>query len=373
MSGPNHGSGGVDSDTVGPVVDRYPEGLPFLLSERLEATVREALDAGVPAGRVYERLADERVAQFREDPAYRERLRRYLSSAGVDGLCATAIAFGAESSQGRAAVHRSLARLQALVDAADWLETALGSEDFGGDGVALFLGLEDTVCLEGDLDALDPLYDLGVRAVQLAYDDRNRAGGGYAGDDAGLTAYGRDLLDRLNDLGVVVDLSHCGDRTTRDAVERSRAPPALSHVFCRSLRDDPRGTPDGTLRRVGARDGFVGVMAVPPFLGSEAGLDAVGRHVERASDLAGVDSVGVMTNWGVWTPETPAVLREALLEDSNSHLGEFRRPRGTGVPPMASYDEWGEIPAMLARRGYTADETRGLCGGNFVRYLDRVL
>lgn len=368
----------VDTDRdrgPAPRVDRYPEGLPLVVTDHLETVVRDALDEGVPPGRVYERLADERVRAFERDPTYRERVRAVLDAAGVTGLCATAIAFGAAESQGREAVTLALARFQACVDAADWLDKALDPEDFTTDGVRLFLAIEDTVALEGDADAVETFYDLGVRAIQLAYDGRNAVGGGHADRaDPGLSRFGVSVVERMNDLGMVVDLSHCGERTTSDAIDCSAAPPAFTHVYCRSLRDDPRGKRDGEIRRLGEAGGYVGIMAVPPFVGERGGLEAVVDHVDRAVDLAGVDRVGVMTNWGIWTPEMPAALRDGLVGDPDSHMGSkgMDHRGGLGVPPMDTYEDWDRIPEALADRGYTRAEVEGLCGGHFVDYLRRV-
>lgn len=361
------------------IVDHYPPGIPPVMSDHLRTVMEESLGAGESGLEVYDRLADERARQFRDDPAFRERVRAVLERSGVDVLAATVICFGMDAPQGWEAVGRAVRRFQTYVDAADWLSKALSPDDLGEDGVSLLLEVQDTVALDGDVARLDALYDMGIRIVQLTYSHRNLVGDGCAErTNAGLSHFGVELVERLDELGVVVDLSHVGPATTRDAFEVSESPAAFTHTFCRELFDHPRGKTDEELERLAAADGYVGVVGVPFFLGDEAGVDALLDHVDHAVGVVGVDRVSVVTNWGVWTPDVPAPLRSSIASELRSHAGRSAdsagsRPTGTPLPPMESYDDWPAIPAALADRGYTDAEVRGLCGGNFVDYFERVV
>ena len=174
---------------------------------------------------------------------------------------------------------------------------------------------------------------------------------------------------------MTIELSHCGRTTTTEAIDVSDAPPACSHVFCRSLKDEPRGKTDAELERLAAADGYVGISAIPFFQGTGDGLEVMLDHVEHAIDVVGVERVGIGTNWGIWTPDVPPDLREGMRRSLRDHVSDdpSARPMGVGLPPMETYRDWGAIPEGLANRGYSNEERRLICGGSFVRYFDRVV
>lgn len=349
------------------------------MSAQLRTVMEDSLEAGFGALEVYDLLADERAREFRDDPEFRERVRMVLEKSGVNGISATAICFGMDAPQGWEAVSRAMRRFQTHIDAADWISKALSPDDLRSDDICLLLEVQDTAALDGDVARLDALYDMGIRLVQLTYSYRNLVGDGCAErTNAGLSHFGVEVVERLNDLGMIVDLSHVGPATTRDALELSDSPPAFTHTFCRDLYDHPRGKTDDELELLAAADGYVGIVGVPFFLGDNGGVDALLNHVDHAVSIVGIDRVSVVTNWGIWTPDMPAPLQPNLKSELGDRFGRNRdRKRalqtGTALSPMESYGDWLSIPAALANRDYTDPEICGLCGGNFVDYFDRVV
>jgi membrane dipeptidase len=167
-----------------------------------------------------------------------------------------------------------LARWQARIDRfQDRLLKVLSADDMylahkqGKHGV--ILGLQNSTHFGDNLALLEQLYQFGIRIIQLTYNSRNLIGDGCTErNPAGLSHFGVSAIRRMNDLGILIDVSHTSEPTTLDAVETtldavevSRKPIALTHSFSRAIHDHDRGKPDEVLRAVG-RDGFVGVALV---------------------------------------------------------------------------------------------------------------
>lgn len=362
--------------TGGPVYDWIPEPLPPVMSDHLRSEMDAALSRGEDPLRVHDHLADERARQFRDDGAFRKRVREYIEAVGVTAFGATLISFGCENPQGWEGILDAIRRVQTYIDAADWLSKALTPMDVRSDGVSILLQIEDTSVLDGTVSRLAELYDFGVRTVQLTYSSRNLVGDGCAErTDAGLSEFGLDVVERANELGMMIELSHCGRSTTLETIEVSDVPPAFSHVFCRSLKDGSRGKTDKELERLAAADGYLGISAIPFFQAADDGLETMLDHLEHAVNIVGIERTGIGTNWGIWTPEVPTDLQEGIQQALRDHVSDdpFARPIGVGLQPMETYQDWKAIPEGLADRGYSREEQRLLCGESFVRYFERVV
>ena len=361
--------------TGGPVYDWIPEPLPPVSSAHLDRIVKSDSESGKEALAVHDRLADERARQFRDDADYRATVKEYLRATGVTIFGSTLISLGQAEPQGWESVIHALRRVQMYVDAADWLTKALSPADLHSEGVSILLQLEDTAAINGSLSRLDELYDFGVRTVQLTYNTRNLVGDGCAElTNAGLSTFGHKVVQRANELGMMIELSHCGEATTIDAINASSSPPACSHVFCRALRPEVRGKTDEVLKQLAAVNGYVGIAAIPFFQQEANGFETMLNHIDHAVNILGVDRVGIGTNWGIWTPEVPRALREGIHQELRSHLTEDtdQRTMGVGLSPMDTYEKWKTIPDGLDARGYTSEEVRMLCGGSFANYFDRI-
>ena len=117
--------------------------------------------------------------------------------------------------------------------------------------VGIILGWQNTFAIEQNLDHLRLFRDLGVRVIQLTYNTQNLVGSGcWESRDSGLSDYGRDMIDLMNELGVLVDLSHVGDTTSNDAITHSKKPVAYTHCFPNALLDHPRNKSDEMLKKL---------------------------------------------------------------------------------------------------------------------------
>ncbi|WP_433186321.1 dipeptidase [Actinoallomurus sp. CA-150999] len=240
--------------------------------------------------------------------------------------------------------------------------------------VGVVLTLESASPIGNDVDRLDILYGLGVRLLGLVYSESNQLGSGLADTgDAGLTRLGRRALRRMNDLGIIVDVSHTGDATALDAVRHSTAPVVITHAGSRALWPTPRMKPDDVIVACAESGGFIGIEAAPHTTITETHprhcLDSVMEHVERCVDLVGIDHVA-------FGPDTNFGDHAAWHKVFAPLFGKDDAP-GLELPPheKVEYVHGCENPAEAVRnmirwlfdRGYAEDDVAKLAGGNVHR------
>jgi membrane dipeptidase len=246
--------------------------------------------------------------------------------------------------------------------------------------LGLVAGFQDATMLEGDLSRVDTFHNLGVRIIQLTYNVRNLlADGCLEPGNAGLSNFGRGVVARMNELGMLVDLSHCGRRTTLDAIAASKKPVAATHTGCAALVDVPRNKTDEQLKQLADRGGVAGIYLMP-FLrasGQPAAEDFL-RHVEHAVRVCGEDHVGVGSDLSI----TPLDLTPAFRA---LHAGFVRQRREQGISaPGEAEDVFNYVPDFntprrmeqiadaLAARGHSSARIEKILGGNWLRLFGDV-
>lgn len=265
-------------------------------------------------------------------------------------------------------------RLMQVRTAAD-LESARCSGKLG-----LIYGFQDATPMGEDLDRVDMFRDLGVRIFQLTYNRRNLVGDGcLEPGNAGLSTFGRKLVDKLNERKALVDLSHAGERTTLEAIEASKVPIAISHTGCAALAPLPRNKTDNELKKLADKGGYVGIYLMP-FLrskGQPMAADLI-AHLEHAIDVCGEDHVGIGSD-GVISPiaVTPE-FKKKFADEVND-----RRKRGisapgedpdvyTFIPDLNRADRFARIAELLSARKHSDVRIEKILGGNFARLLKDV-
>lgn len=357
-----------------------------LNDDRFEPVIEEALAEGKGAPEVFELLREEQVRAIKDDPDFRAELRDIYREAGVNLISPTMQSYTLSDPADAPEAHRrDLARWHARFSAVDWLEkvtSPAGARDVVADGdVGVVLNTQNLgLAIAGDLDEIERLHDFGIRIAQLTYNTQNLIGAGCTErGDHGLSRHGVAAVGRCNDLGMVVDLSHCGRRTTLDAIEVSEDPVAFTHTFCRSVMDHARGKSEEELEALADADGYMGIQTSPPFIAPgriEDAYELFFDHLDRAVSVLGVDRVGIGSDWGVIpSKEVPEAIR-AGLQDHFDAVG-FREEDdvriATGFGPMERYRDWGAIPEGLEERGYSEEEIEGILGRNFLSFWERVL
>ncbi|HEX9765128.1 MAG TPA: membrane dipeptidase [Nitriliruptorales bacterium] len=318
-------------------------------------------------GQKYRDLLSGQVPQFWRD----------WDEAGVDAVSVTVGGFGERFFTSQNAV-RDLARMSAVFDLlADRLVMVRAADDIeaarGTGKKAVILNFQNTTHLDDDLDNLEVFHDLGIRVMTLTYNTRNSVGDGCTTRTrAGLSHFGVEVVRAMNEIGIVVDVAHCCEATAMDAIETSDLPVAVTHSFCGDLSGHDRGMSDDVIRAIRETGGYFGVCVVPFFLTDQphATLDHWLDHVDHAVALAGVEHVGIGTDWH---REFPAPLVE-LLNPQMRQVGFEERHRadwGASLDGFASWHHWPNLTAALVRRGYRDDEVRGLLGENFLRLFRR--
>lgn len=241
--------------------------------------------------------------------------------------------------------------------------------------LAIIYGFQDATPLGEDLDRLDVFRGLGVRIIQLTYNRRNLVGDGcLEPGDAGLSLFGRELVERMNARDVLVDLSHCGRRTTDEAIALSKKPVAITHAGCAAVSDLPRNKNDATLRKLAERGGVVGIYLMPYLRtgGQPMAADVV-AHIEHALDVCGEDHVGIGTDGAISAVQLTPEYKKAFADE----IAE-RRQRGvsapgettavyTFVPDLNTPRRYETIASLLAKRGKPDRVIEKVLGGNFLR------
>ena len=232
--------------------------------------------------------------------------------------------------------------------------------------------------IEGRLENLDMFYGLGVRVMQLTYNERNLLGDGSTErTNAGLSDLGVAVVQRMNELGILVDTSHSGWQTCADAIAFSKRPPIFSHTECYALSQHPRNKPDDLIRALAAKGGVMGLTTVAPFVTNSAPstLETFLDQVDYVVKLVGVDHVGFGTDTLIrgW-PTDPKLKKETMERYGEPYYKpsyRFRYPMGT--EGMNDQHKLKYATAGLLKRGYKVDDIMKIVGGNWLRVIGEVV
>ena len=164
---------------------------------------------------------------------------------------------------------------------------------------AIFFGSQNPSCIEDDIGLVEILHTLGLRFMQLTYNNQSLlATGCYEADDTGLTRMGREVISEMNRVGLVVDMSHSGERSTLDAIDHSSRPIAITHANPSFWHPALRNKSDDVLKALGESGGMLGFSIYPHHLknGSNCSLQSFCDMVAKTIDLMGEDNVGIGTD-----------------------------------------------------------------------------
>ena len=308
------------------------------------------------------------VSRWGEEAVY-----RHLHEGGLTAINATVAVW--EGTQGTlrniARFYKDLETYSRYIRQVTCLDDIRKAKEEGR--VGIIFGFQNSSPIEDDLDLVEVFYRLGVRAIQITYNDLNLVGAGcYERQDVGLSQFGVDLVAEMNRLGMVIDLSHVGHRTTMDAIETSEDPVWFSHTNPRSLCEHPRNKTDEEVRALVAKGGIVGANSFPTFLarGYDSTLEDVLDVVDYWVDLVGIDSVGIGLDFTeLHTREWFNWLMAGKLKGSTVFPLPYPIPLPAG---LARADEMPNLTAGLVGRGYSGEEVQKIMGLNVFRLFERV-
>lgn len=236
---------------------------------------------------------------------------------------------------------------------------------------SFILGFQDTAPIADKLHLLRIYHELGVRIIQLTYNFENRVGFGcQAPEDKGLTDFGRDVIAEMNHLGILIDLSHCGPRTTLEAIELSSQAVAITHANAASQFPHPRNKTDEAIKACAAKGGVIGALSFPPMLTQQlpATLDDYVDAIDYLVDMVGIEHVGLGPDF---MEEMPKEVAEVVLKGLPIEVITFMQQ----IPPMqgfASIAELANLTDKLLVRGYSVSDTQKIMGENWLRLFEQV-
>ena len=242
--------------------------------------------------------------------------------------------------------------------------------------VAVVLGFQNATMIGTDVGNLDELHALGARCIQLTYNARNLLGDGCTErTNAGLSDFGVSVVHRMNELGIVVDLSHCGEQTTRDAIELSARPPAFTHTMCKAVYDHVRAKSDELLRSLADKGGVVGIVMLGYFVGptAETNLDDYLNHIDHAVKVAGIDHVGLATDFSMRGIEATATRETWYVPRLTTFKPSYRVRWPPWVKGLDPPERYRNVARGLAKRGYRAGTIEQILGGNWTRYFSDII
>lgn len=228
-----------------------------------------------------------------------------------------------------------------------------------------------------NIDNLAVFYDLGLRVLQITHNERNSIGDAYREKtDAGLSRLGENVVAAMNTLGMIVDLSHCSDRTTLSAIQLSKKPCAITHAGCRALHPTLRNKTDEEIKALADKGGVFGVFNMTLWLTERdtTSINDVLDHIDHAVKIGGIEHVA-------FGSDGPAL--QLSIADELAGMKDYAR-RNLGLPGSEKIPDHCRVPELnspkrlfnladgLSKRGYKSDAVEKIIGGNFVRLFKDV-
>jgi membrane dipeptidase len=271
-----------------------------------------------------------------------------------------------------------LGRYRALVEAEPGLMTGVSAEDIRTakrEGKQAVMYQLEPQTMGRDLNRIDAAYGLGIRMMLLTFNTRNYVGDGCGErTDSGLSYLGIEMVECLNEIGIMIDLSHCGVQTSLDAIKFSKDPVLFNHTGARALNPAvTRLKTDEQIRALADKGGLIGISAIPNQLSSqpEQGIEDMMNHIEYVADLVGIDHVVIgLDN----TFHDQVAFHRKLAASKSVDLEK------SGITLAADYMygiesplEWRNIVRGLVSRGYSDDEIDKIVSGNALRVMEEVI
>ena len=236
--------------------------------------------------------------------------------------------------------------------------------------LAVFTATENAGVIGNDIDRLDVLYGLGIRCMGLSYNQRNCIADGAKEDaDSGLSRFGYKVVERMNRLGMLIDLSHSSEATSRQAIEASEASCCATHSVARAVVDSPKGKSDALIALMAGKGGLIAVQAVPNTTSRKASQSVFDMvdHIDHIVKLVGVDHVAIGT--------------DAMYGDHVAMHKQIGKQMGLTVKEFpADYIQYIENPSQftnitraLIARGYSDRDIKKIMGGNVIELLKQTI
>lgn len=312
---------------------------------------------------------------------------RTLADARAAGLTAVNVTIGWVFGPGdpfETSVHETAESLAQIRNQPADLALVLKAADIAQakkDGrVGMILGFQNAAMMGTDASRVDIFTDMGVRVMQLTYNDRNQLGSGSVRPETeGLTPFGREVMARIEQNRAMVDLSHSNRQTCLDAIAATKRPPSINHTGCRALTDLPRNKTDAELRGVAEKGGFIGIYFMP-FLAKNrtATANDVVDHILHAVKVAGEDHVGIGTDGGVTSYDDMTAYMEELRKENANRVAKGIAAPGESatttpfIMDLRGPGQFQKLADLLVARGMPMRQVEKILGANFMRFAKEI-
>ena len=239
----------------------------------------------------------------------------------------------------------------------------------------IILGFQNSSPIDNDLSLIQILHDLGIRIMQMTYNNQSLIGAGcYEQNDGGVTKFGRNVIREMNRVGMVIDLSHTSEKTSFDTIEISERPVAITHANPLFFHKAVRNKSNELIKELARNGGMLGFSIYPLHLskGTECTLESFCEMVSRTAEMIGIEHIGIGSdlcqNWG---PEQLEYMR------SGTWTFESDPGESTGDPDWPEYPEWyrksadfQNIAQGLSDAGFSDVEAGRILGGSWFKFFE---
>lgn len=373
---------GLELHRALPICDNYAF-LPKVFSPRLSGIMNGYQDRGMGIVEWRQKTNVQRVTACLDDSQSAAEFVSALDRANVCGLIQNVSDVGEcfEYAVMNINAHqRVCTTLKERVFQATGADDLLQAKASGRTGVLFSLtglpltatGMADP---DGMLDWVEYWYNAGVRFMHLGYNRRNLVADGCTeARDGGLSDFGRELVARLNQVGITIDVPHSSPQTTADVVAQSSGPIIASHIGCRAVYDHPRCKSDEEIKQIAGTGGLVGIYAVPSLLGPNADINLMLEHVRHAIDLVGAEHVAIGTDISYirdWPQEVRPFGTKSNVADRIGGRKAEQTPYQSAdhIGGTLSWTNWPLFTVGLVKMGLFDAAIEQILGGNLRRVL----
>ncbi|GAB7007992.1 dipeptidase [Nocardioides sp. AN3] len=326
----------------------------------------------------------------KEERPFERHWLQHLIDGGVKvQVCAVNVCYRPPAEKLGAALRQIAAFHRAVAEAGDQVTCIRTSEDLdrvlAGDSIGLVLALEGVDIMDGDLELLEAVWELGVRWFGLTWNYSNTYAGAFGdGNGRGLSDQGRELVKQLQERGGVIDLAHASPETVSDVLALEHMiPPVVTHSACQAVFDSPRNMTDDQLREMAVAGGVLGVLCMPFSIDPEAPtMERVVDHIDHARSILGIGGVGIGGDFYRQVARSgaagsdPSDTAKSLKEMGHSAGEEdlvwqwvHKYPSDFAIDGLAGPEEYQDFVAVMRSRSWSGDDLSAVMYDNFMRVL----
>jgi membrane dipeptidase len=361
------------------IIDSLSHG-PILWTGDLETTIHEMLAKEMDPWKIVQDIILVFAKKIVSDNDYFEKYVEAWKKSGVSCISWTVGPIYEKPYTFDGIIHNFAFLTHILENRNEFFQKILKTKDietaFQKKKKGVIINLQNLEPIGSNLEMIDLFYMMGIRIAQLTLNTKNLIGTGcIARRDRGLTDFGSEVIARMNKLGMVIDISHCGPQTSMNAIEHSNNPLMATHTSAKRLYDHPRAKDDDLLKAIAEKGGYIGVLTIQGFINNklEPTIDDWIDHIDYLVNLVGIDHVGIGTDYyGHSIPDKLA----ARLDEFLSKLGMGPEHGGSFQYKMKRFRDYTEFPNLiegLINRGYSENEIRKIAGENFIRVFRKVV